>query len=140
MLNLDINVLIELYWGTDPAWNGYELAKFFNCGYQSIYNFMDKLGVPRRDKSETQANNLKSKGVRKQLSSKCPDCRIILEFSKWINSYRYLFHCLICDKLFYLNVKGRVTKLEDREKVDNFKEIANKLDDLCTEGKGLISK
>lgn len=125
MINLDIDVIIELYWGTNPAWDGYELAKFFNCGYQSIYNFMEKYGIPRRNHSETELNYFKGIGVIKHLILFCPDCEILLIFSKWIEPYKYLFRCFNCIKPYHLIMKNRVIKPEDIEKVKRYKEIAN---------------
>jgi len=125
MLNLDIDVIVELYWGTNPAWDGNEIAKFFHCGYQSIYNHMEKYGVRRRNKSEAEINYYKGLGVKKQLISKCPNCNVILNFSKCINPFKYSFQCPVCDKSYYLNMKGRLTKPEDIERFKEFKKIAH---------------
>jgi len=136
MINLDIYVIIELYYGTDPAWDGLELAKFFNCGYQSIYNFMDKYGVPRSDPSETQIRLLKGLGVERQVVFRCPKCRTIMNFSKWISPYRYLFNCPICNSPYYPNIRYRVTKPEDIEKVKEYKKTAQHFAKMYAEAEG----
>lgn len=137
MINLDIEAIIELYGGTDPGWDGNELARFFNCGYQTIYNRMEKYGVLRRNPLETQIRLFVGLGIERQTIFKCAKCKAVMIFSKRTNPYKYLFRCPDCNNLFYPDIRYRVTKPEDIERVNKYKEIANELDSLYAEGEGI---
>ncbi|KKK99104.1 hypothetical protein LCGC14_2636100 [marine sediment metagenome] len=54
--DIDYDTIIRLYWNTEPAWSGLDLAKYFDCGNSSIYKFMEKHGIPRRNQSDAHIN------------------------------------------------------------------------------------
>lgn len=39
------------YWKCDPKWSGHDIAKVIGCHFQTVYNFMEKHGIPIRDYS-----------------------------------------------------------------------------------------
>lgn len=54
--DIDYDFVVEKYWDTNPAWSGIDLAKYYDCDWSTIYRFMKKNDIPRRNHSEANLN------------------------------------------------------------------------------------
>lgn len=53
---IDYDFVIEKYWNTEPAWSGLDLINHYGCSKSSLYRFMVRNNIPRRNQSEAIRN------------------------------------------------------------------------------------